>query len=110
MAKQTIEAWEASSVDDTGRAFTALGVSNARVEILRAISRRGESPTSALMEDVGLSRNGLSRHLEVLRQSGFLSDRHATHPRGSGPITYWSLDSDGISDAIEALLTYISTL
>jgi predicted ArsR family transcriptional regulator len=85
------------------RVYRAFAVSPTRIEILRFIFFRGDVSTSEIMVEVGLSRNGARVHLHALLAEGLLIKRHDTHPRGSGPITYWKPEVDQISDLLETL-------
>lgn len=80
----------------------ALGVTRARIEVLRIALARGEVTANELMEELGLSRSGLGRHLAILTDEGLLSERRATHPRGSGPVIYWVANPAAVRAAIDA--------
>lgn len=43
-----------------------------RREILDRLSRRGALPSGELLEGLGMSRQGASRHLDVLEKSGLI--------------------------------------
>lgn len=81
-----------------GRAF---GITRARIEVLRCAQGR-EVSAAELMAELGLSRSGLERHLAILTAEGLLIERHATHPRGSGPIIYWTTDDEAVQRALDA--------
>ncbi|MGO2933145.1 ArsR/SmtB family transcription factor [Microbacterium sp.] len=80
----------------------ALGVTRARIEVLRLALARHEVTAAELMDELGLSRSGLGRHLAILTDEGLLSERRATHPRGSGPVIYWIANADAVRAAIDA--------
>jgi predicted ArsR family transcriptional regulator len=82
------------------RSYRTLGASPVRIEILRLLLAAGELSAADLMAELGLTRNGVRRHLHALRQDGLLTERHTTHPRGSGPITYWGADPDEVIDVL----------
>ncbi|TIH33898.1 ArsR family transcriptional regulator [Subtercola vilae] len=84
---------------DAELAVAGLGVSAARLEILRFILSKREVSVTAIMVEVGMTRNGVRRHLEALQHSGLISERRTTHPRGSGPITYFSANEDSVAEA-----------
>ncbi|RFA18837.1 ArsR/SmtB family transcription factor [Subtercola boreus] len=88
--------------------YRALGIKPVRLEILRLILARGETSAAHLMAEFGLSRNGVLCHLRSLTAAGLLHERHDTHPRGSGPITYWSADAENASIMLDTLLDYMT--
>jgi len=87
----------------------ALGVTRARVEVLRMVLARGEVTAAELMDELGLSRSGVGHHLGILTKEGLLSERHATHPRGSGPIIYWTANTEAVKQALDAFTRRIMT-
>ncbi|GGF30806.1 ArsR/SmtB family transcription factor [Subtercola lobariae] len=91
------------------RSYQALGIKSVRVEILRYILSNGETCASDLMREFGLSRNGVLAHLRALTTAGLLHERHDTHPRGSGPITYWRADLEDASVVLDTLVDYVLT-
>ncbi|WP_161580309.1 MULTISPECIES: ArsR/SmtB family transcription factor [Subtercola] len=88
-------------------AYSGLGVSFSRLEILRIVLARTEVSSSTVMAEMGMTRNGVTRHLEALRNAGLISERRTTHPRGSGPITYWRADRGDVWDAVDELGQYL---
>lgn len=58
----------------TDAIFFALADSSRR-EILRRLSRRGPLPTGALTDIPGLTRQGASRHLAILEDSGLIRSK-----------------------------------
>jgi predicted ArsR family transcriptional regulator len=86
---------------------TGLGVSPVRLEILRFVISKREVSVSAIMTELGMTRNGIRRHLDCLRESGLISERHTTHPRGAGPITYWRADENSVAYALDWLSTQL---
>ncbi|KJL49560.1 MarR family protein [Microbacterium hydrocarbonoxydans] len=89
------------------RITRALGVTRARVEVLRLVLERGELTAADLMAELGISRSGLQRHLTTLTADGLLSERHTTHPRGSGPVIYWAADRAEIERALRSFSEHI---
>jgi predicted ArsR family transcriptional regulator len=89
------------------RAYGALAMLPLRVEILRLTLSRAEVSTAEVMSELGLTRNGALHHLRQLCTSGILSEQRCTHPRGSGPITYWTADRDELIALIESLLAHL---
>ena len=54
-------------------AYTALAEPNRR--LILDLLRGGEQPVSALVERVGISQPGVSKHLRVLREAGLVGAR-----------------------------------
>ncbi|CAN5248687.1 hypothetical protein BH09ACT6_BH09ACT6_26860 [soil metagenome] len=94
-----------ADLDLTGvqRAQAVFGVSSVRLDIITALLAGGEVSDAALMDRFGLTRNGIRRHLKALEAQGIITGRHATHPRGSGPITYWRADAEELLLLIDDL-------
>lgn len=89
------------------RAYAALGMQPLRVEILRYVLSRTEVSTAEVMREFGLTRNGVTRHLQSLGDDGLLTRRQTTHPRGAGPITYWAAIPDEVVDLVDRLLAHL---
>jgi predicted ArsR family transcriptional regulator len=85
------------------RAYRVTGSPPARLEVLRFVLAYPETTTAEVMVALNMSRNGVLRHLKVLADEGMLEMRHATHPRGAGPITYWRANVDEAWAVFEAL-------
>ena len=88
------------------KAAKALGLSPTRIEVLKLVLAH-ETSTAEVMEQLGLSRNGALQNLRSLENAGIVTERRVTHPRGSGPITYWAgktSDVEGLIDDIFAFL------
>jgi predicted ArsR family transcriptional regulator len=88
-------------------AHRALGTGATRIEILRFTIASGEVTSSQLMAELGLTRNGVRAHLVALTAEGLLIERHATHPRGCGPVTYWRADIDEVIAVMDALSEHV---
>ncbi|MGW9159660.1 helix-turn-helix domain-containing protein [Microbacterium sp. NPDC055665] len=80
-----------------------LGASANRLEVLRFVLRQDQATALEVMAALGLTRNGVGKHLEALTAAGFLSARRATHPRGSGDVIYWSGRRDRIARVLWSL-------
>ncbi|WP_431030927.1 ArsR/SmtB family transcription factor [Plantibacter sp. RU18] len=90
--------------DEAGReARLVLGVRPARLALLRIVIANGEVTAQELMDALGMTRNGVGLHLKVLTDAGLLTERHATHPRGTGGIHYWSANVEIIRDTLDTL-------
>jgi DNA-binding transcriptional ArsR family regulator len=89
------------------RVNRVLGVRATRVEILRLIVASSEASAAELMSETGLTRNGVIGHLRILTEEGLLIERHATHPRGSGPITYWRADVDEVLSVLDVFSMHV---
>ena len=89
------------------RAYRGLGIASLRVEILRFIVSRSQVCTADVMREFGITRNGARLHLHGLSEQDLIVPRHATHPRGSGPITYWEADRDEVEDLFEAFAAHV---
>ena len=88
-------------------AYSALGISHRRVEILRFLLSREQTSVSQVMVEFGLTRNGVLGHLRAMQNGGLVSVRRSTHPRGAGPISYWKADTGAVSDLLEGLQLHV---
>lgn len=84
-------------VDGELAGVSLLGASPVRVAVLHAVLAHGEVTALELMGALQLTRNGVGRHLTELTAAGFLIERRATHPRGSGDVIYWRADRDRVA-------------
>ncbi|UFS58121.1 ArsR/SmtB family transcription factor [Subtercola endophyticus] len=91
------------------RACAALGITPTRIEILRVVLASGDVSASELALNLGLSRNGVLHHLRALTEGGLLRARHCTHPRGSGPITYWRADEQEVRSVLHDVDRHLFT-
>jgi len=89
------------------RAYDAFGMAPLRMEILRFALSRREISTADVMHEFGLTRNGALQHLKQLAGELLITSRRCTHPRGSGPVTYWSADRDEFDSLVESLLRHV---
>ncbi|GAA0991148.1 hypothetical protein GCM10009563_03220 [Subtercola frigoramans] len=105
--------WSSSSVArqriglDPERAYLALGASALRVEILTFVLTNASSSTAEIMTQFAITRNGALDHLRLLQRNGLVSAERRTHPRGSGPITYWSAEEGDVAVVLYDLIDYI---
>jgi hypothetical protein len=88
-------------------AYSAFGMNSSRMLILGVLLDRQETPTSRVVSETTMSLNGVRSHLLELERCGLVVARHSTHPRGAGPITYWSADADAIADFLESIYSYL---
>jgi hypothetical protein len=96
--------------DRAAVAFRALDVGTVRIEVLRQIVASREVSTADLMGELGFTRNGLTPHPRALASAGLIAERHATHPRGSGPITYWRANVDSVLTTLDAVVAHVTDL
>jgi len=74
--------------------FTALADPTRR-EILDRLSRRGTMPSGELVEGLGMTRQGATRHLDVLEQSGLIRSLKR------GRVVYRELDLEELRQTVE---------
>ena len=91
-------------------ALDLVGISSTRLEIIRLLGERVEISDAALMAELGLARNSVRKHLRHLQACGIALPRHTTHPRGSGPITFWRVDSDVLDRVVATLCEHLNVL
>lgn len=89
-------------------ACAVLALTPARIETLRYVLDHEQVTAKDVMAATGLSRNATGNNLAALTQAGLLHERRATHPRGSGPIIYWSADRDVIHAARDVVFDHLS--
>lgn len=80
-----------------------LDASQVRVDLLRLMLAHDELTALEVMDALGLTRNGVGKHLNALTEAGFLIERRATHPRGIGGVIYWRADRDRIARTLWSL-------
>ncbi|WP_426518185.1 hypothetical protein ACPPVQ_02220 [Diaminobutyricibacter sp. McL0618] len=90
-----------------GRAYQGLGIASSRVEILRFVLSRSEVSTADVMREFCITRNGARNHLESLSAQNLVTVRHATHPRGSGPIRYWRANPPEVALLLDLFADYV---
>jgi hypothetical protein len=88
------------------QAFETLGISPMRLEILRLAMSRPELSTADVMYEFDITRSCARQHLLGLTDGQLLLARRTTHPRGSGPITYWHADHGEIAQLLDQLTNY----
>lgn len=47
------------------------------------------------------------QHLRILSEVGLITKRKSTHPRGSGPITYWRADRNEVEVVLERFVHHL---
>jgi predicted ArsR family transcriptional regulator len=87
--------------------LAVFSMSPVRIEIIRILVSHGEASIADLAAQLKLSRNGVKSHLSQLESEGVAARRQATHPRGSGPITYWRADIDEITEVFDSFRNLI---
>ncbi|WP_316295681.1 ArsR/SmtB family transcription factor [Clavibacter michiganensis] len=98
----------AHSSVDIDQACAAIAATPARLRTLRVVMDGTEVTAKSVGEALGISRNAAAYHLAGLAQAGLVGERHATHPRGSGPIVYWSARAEAIRDLRDVLFDHLS--
>jgi predicted ArsR family transcriptional regulator len=86
-----------------------LGAQFSRVEILRSLLASRETSTAEMMAATGLTRGGIRRHLTALSAERVVSERRTTHPRGAGPISYWTVDSEDLISTLDSLIVFLES-
>lgn len=61
-----------------------------------------------VMQALDLTRSAVGYHLAALTEAGLIHERRATHPRGRGPIIYWSADREAIRELRDTLIQHLS--
>lgn len=89
------------------RAFDSLAILPMRIEVLRLAMSQTEISTADVMQEFGVVRNCARQHLLELADECLLVARRTTHPRGSGPITYWRADRDQIEGLLDQFIVYV---
>ena len=77
-----------------------LGASPVRIAILRLVLAHGEVTALDLVHALNITRTGVGKNLDALTRAGFLLERRATHPRGTGGVIYWRADRERIQTAL----------
>lgn len=87
-----------AAADDSSLAhvFAALGDPN-RLKLVSALSAGGALSIAQLTQGTDISRQGVTKHLNVLAEAGVVSDIRLGRER------LWQLDPSSISDASRAL-------
>lgn len=80
----------------------------ARIRVLRVVMDSTEVTANDVMASTGLSRNATGHHLTALLEAGAIRQRRATHPRGAGPVIYWSADLDVIHAIRDTLSSHLT--
>ena len=101
----------AQSAADAARldeACATLAATPARLRTLRVVMDGGEVTAKDVMHALGLTRSAVGYHLAALTEVGVIHERRATHPRGSGPLIYWSADREAIHDLRDTLIKHLT--
>lgn len=99
------------SDDDAARldeVCTALAATPARLRTLRIVMDGQDVTAKDVMQALELTRSAVGYHLSALTEAGLIHERRATHPRGRGPIIYWSADREAIHDLRDTLVQHLS--
>lgn len=99
------------SDDDAARldeVCVALAATPARLRTLRLVMGGGDVTAKDVMQALGLTRSAVGYHLTALTEAGLIHERRATHPRGRGPIIYWSADREAIHDLRDTLIQHLT--
>ncbi len=97
--------------DDAARldeACIAIAATPARLHTLRVVMDGQDVTAKDVMQALGLTRSAVGYHLAALTEAGLIHERRATHPRGRGPIIYWSADREAIHDLRDTLIQHLS--
>lgn len=86
----------------------ALAATPARLRTLRIVMDGQDVTAKDVMQALGLTRSAVGYHLTALTDAGLIHERRATHPRGRGPIIYWSADREAIHDLRDTLVQHLS--
>lgn len=89
-------------------ACVAIGATPTRLRTLRYVMAHRDATANDIVEALGLSRSNVHHHLTALRDAGILHERRATHPRGSGPIIYWTVDQEHVHAIRNVLFEHLS--
>ena len=85
-----------------------LAATPARLRTLRVVMDGGDVTAKDVMQALGLTRSAVGYHLSALTDAGVIRERRATHPRGSGPVIYWSADRDAIHALRDTLTAHLT--
>ena len=96
---------DAPSLED---ACAVVSGTPARVRTLRVVMDGTDVTAIDVMAATGLSRNAVGHHLTALLKAGVVTQRRATHARGSGPVIYWSADMDAIHAIRDTLSSHLT--
>lgn len=88
------------AADERSAPEVLLGASPVRIAILRLVLAHGEVTALDLVHALNITRTGVGKNLDALTRAGFLIERRATHPRGSGGVIYWRADRERIQTAL----------
>ncbi|MDL9978752.1 helix-turn-helix domain-containing protein [Microbacterium sp. ASV49] len=91
-----------SCIDDAVFIAGYLGIPSVRLKIIRLLQQRAWATLPALAADLGWTRNGLLRHVEVLEDLGLLQQFTARVPGSDRPATCYKLDPARLNRVADA--------
>ena len=100
-----LSAADAARLDE---ACATIAATPARLRTLRVVMDGGDVTAKDVMEALDLTRSAVGYHLTALTEAGMIHERRATHPRGRGPIIYWSADRDAIHHLRDTLTKHLT--
>jgi DNA-binding transcriptional ArsR family regulator len=89
-------------------ACATIAATPARLRTLRVVMDGGDVTAKDVMDALGLTRSAVGYHLAALTEAGMIHERRATHPRGRGPIIYWSADREAIHGLRDTLAKHLT--
>lgn len=90
-------------LDATESLVSALGLSGARISILRVLRCRPGAPVSVIAASMGQSRHGLARHLRLLEDARLIRSRIQRVAHSDRPARCYFLDEQRVEDAAWSL-------
>jgi len=98
----------AADADRLEEACATIAATPARLRTLRVVMDGGDVTAKDVMDALGLTRSAVGYHLAALTEAGMIHERRATHPRGRGPIIYWSANREAIHGLRDALAKHLT--
>jgi DNA-binding transcriptional ArsR family regulator len=98
----------AADADRLEEACATIAATPARLGTLRVVMDGGDVTAKDVMDALGLTRSAVGYHLAALTEAGMIHERRATHPRGRGPIIYWSADREAIHGLRDTLAEHLT--
>jgi DNA-binding transcriptional ArsR family regulator len=89
-------------------ACATIAATPARLRTLRVVMDHAEVTAKDVMQALDLTRSAVGYHLAALTDAGVIHERRATHPRGSGPVIYWSADPEAVAALRDTLIEHLS--
>lgn len=100
--------FSSADVDRLEEACATIAATPARLRTLRVVMDGGDVTAKDVMDALGLTRSAVGYHLAALTEAGMIHERRATHPRGRGPIIYWSADREAIHGLRDTLAKHLT--